>query len=397
MNPELGSRALFPNLQATAYTNHAAISPPSALVRQAAETVLSAYAQKGVDAFFVYHERRDALRAQLGRLIGAKADDIAFVANTTRGLTDIALCMPWNAGERVLLTRGEFPANVTPWQRAAELFDLEIAWLPQPSAQNVRGEWLAALRAELERGVRLVALSAVQFQTGLRMPLEDVGRLCEKHGTELAVDSIQACGAVPVDVSRDGIHYLSNGSHKWLMGLEGIAFVYVAPSCAARLEPRVAGWLSHEDAVSFLSEGPGHLRYDRGFQSSARVLEGGMYNTLGCESLAASLGPILELGVDAIFDHIDTYNERLEERLLALGFGSHRAAERSLRSGSACFTPPKGVVVTELFEEIDTSVVSCAIPDGQLRFSPHWPNALDEVDLIATELKRALDRITARR
>src|SRR5262245_1296445 len=89
---------------------------------------------------------------------------------------------------------------------------------------------LEALEGELLRGaVRLVAVSAVQFQSGLRMPLQAMSRMCHVHGAELFVDGVQACGVVPVDVRAEGIDYLACGSHKWLMGLEGAGFLYVAP------------------------------------------------------------------------------------------------------------------------------------------------------------------------
>ena len=387
--PQLGDRSLFPTLRARAYTNHAAISPPSTAVSQAAAEVVADYAQHGVDAFPRWGERRDATRDTIAGLIGGDAAGVVFAANTTRALTDIALCIPWQTGDRVVLTTGEFPANVTPWQRAANLHGLEIVWLPQPHAENIAG-WLDTLEASLKRGARLVALSAVQFQTGLRMPLERVGALCEQYGAELAVDAIQACGVVPIDVAKCKIHYLAAGSHKWLMGLEGIALLYVDPQCAARLRPHVAGWLSHENALTFLFEGPGHLRHDRGFQTSARVLEGGMYNTIGCAALHASVALIVELGVDTIFAHVDRYTSALAEALAPLGFASQRANDIGLRSGVASFIVPDGVDIKKLHRAIDAGVVSCATPDGLLRFSPHWPNALDEVELVAAELQRAL-------
>lgn len=388
---KLADRSLFPDLEPRAYDNHAAISPVSTPVREAAEAVMADYARHGVGAHLPWLERRNELRAALAQLIHADETSIALVANTTRGITDLALCMPWQRGDRVVLTRGEFPANVTPWQRAAELFDLEIVWLSAPHAADVDDAWMSELRATLERGARLVALSAVQFQTGLRMPLEAIGALCEAHEAELAVDAIQACGIVPIDVVRDHIHYLAAGSHKWLMGLEGIAFVYVEPTRAARLRPHVAGWLSHEDALTFLFDGPGHLRYDRPLVATARMFEGGMANTIGAAALAASLALIAELGVDTIFHHVDGYGAALEPALRDLGFTSHRAPDVALRSGVLSFTPPADVDITALFHHIDPRVVSCATPDGHLRFSPHWPNTLDEIPFVAAEIARALD------
>jgi hypothetical protein len=29
---------------------------------------------------------------------------------------------------------------------------------------------------------------------------------------------------------------------------------------------------------------------------------------------------------------------------------------------------------------LDARAIACTAPDGNLRFSPHWPNALDEID-----------------
>lgn len=115
-----------------------------------------------------------------------------------------------------------------------------------------------------------------------------------------------------------------------------------------------------------------------------------MYNTIGCAALSASLSLIMDLGVDAIFDHVDRYTSALADQLTPLGFVSQRASDVTLRSGVASFAVPDGVDIQKLHRAIDTSVVSCATPDGLLRFSPHWPNALAEVELVAAEVHRAV-------
>src|SRR5690606_3800790 len=124
-------------------------------------------------------------------------DEIALMPNTTRGVSDIALSVNWRPGDRVLLFRGEFPTNVTPWQRAAELFGLELRWLDVDRFRTDLNAALGSVADELSRGVRLLAISAVQFQTGLRAPLEQLGELCQRFGCEFFVDGIQACGVVP--------------------------------------------------------------------------------------------------------------------------------------------------------------------------------------------------------
>jgi len=384
----LGDRSSFPHLEAIAYCNHAAVSPPSQLVERAVQRVLSDYGRQGLGAFFPWQAQRERLREACARLLGAESGEIGFVPSTTRGISDIALSLPWRAKERIVLFEGEFPTNVTPWQCAARLFDLEIVW---QRAEDFRGSsGLEQLTAVLASGVRLVAISAVQFQSGLAMPLEEIGRLCRRHGAELFVDAIQALGVVPLDVRRCQIDYLSCGSHKWLMGMEGAGFVFVRSECARALVPRVAGWLSHEQADAFLRLGPGHLRYDRPFKQSARVFEGSAQNVLGFAALQASLEPLLELGIARIFEHVQAYHDELEAGLLGRGFISLRAANVALRSGILSLKTPPGIDAIVFHQAMVGAGIASALPDGVWRLSPHWPNSLTEVSAILERVDAAL-------
>ncbi|WP_437831530.1 aminotransferase class V-fold PLP-dependent enzyme [Sorangium sp. So ce1153] len=390
---KLGDRGLFPHLAPLVYVNHAGISPPSRPVRLAMIALLDAYAAQGAAAFPAWFAQRVRLREKLGRLVGAAADDIALVQSTTRGLSDIALCYPWRPRDRVLLFEGEFPANVTPWQRAAALFDLEVVFLPLGGFADGTGSGLARLEDELRRGARLVAVSAVQFQTGLRMPLTAIGALCRAHGAELCVDGVQAVGATPVDVEAAGIDYLACGGHKWLMGVEGTGFLYIRRERLPALRPAVAGWLSHEDGVSFLLRGPGHLRYDRPIRQRADFVEGGNLNAAGYAGLEAAVDLILQIGVERIHEHANRFMDPLEEALRERGWESLRAEDPALRGCALGVRPPGGASVVELHRELTHLGIACAIPDGVLRFSPHWPNALDEWEQVLLSTDEALGRV----
>lgn len=376
--PQLGSRALFPDLQARAYVNHAGISPPSAPVQRAVADALGRYAEEGAFAFPEFVARREALRARVAGLIHAQPHEIGLLASTTAAVVAVATCFPWRPGDRVVVFDGEFPTNVTPWQRAAALHDLLFEVLPTPDPARPDAI-LERLSDALRRGVRLVAVSAVQFQSGLRMPLAEIGALCRTHGAALFVDAIQACGVVPIDVHALGIDFLACGTHKWLMGTEGAAFLYARDAPELSFRPHLAGWLSHENAIDFLFQGAGHLRYDRGFKRGPTLFEIGSYNTLGFVALQASLELLLELGIPQIFAHVQAYHDELEPELVARGFTSARATRPDLRSGVLSFRPPRDLDVVTLPARLREHGVVVAIPDGWVRFSPHWPNALDEV------------------
>lgn len=328
MRAALGDRSLFPDLQAKAYLNHAAISPPSLPVRAA--------------------------------------------------VLDVALCFPWQRGDRVVLMRGDFPANVTPWQRAAATFGLEIEWI-EGDGFFAPERALADLDAILRRGVRLVAVSAVQFQTGLRLPLRALADLCHRHGAELFVDAIQAVGGLPVDVTATGVDYLAAGAHKWLMGIEGAGFLYIAPTRVAALRPVVASWLSHEDAARFLFEGEGHLRHDRPIRHRADFLEIGVMGSTSYAALHAAVAILLDLGPASIHAHVQTILDPLEAALTAHGFTSVRASDPALRSNILSVRPPAHLDLAAAAKAFDAAGVACATPDGFLRFSPHWHNSAADV------------------
>jgi len=387
MRPALGDRALFPALLPRAYLNHAGVSPPSVPVLEAAKAALDDFAARGGSAMGAALERRVRLRAKVAELIGAGPGEVGFTQNTSAGVQAVALAFPWRSGDRVLLFEGEFPANVTPWLRAAETFGLEVAWVPLSPFLRSDEEGLDLVARELARGVRLVAVSAVQFRSGLRMPLEGLARLCAAAQCELFVDAVQAAGAVPLHVR--GIDYLAAGAHKWMMGLWGAGVLYVRAERAGALVPRSAGWLSHEDPARFLFE-PDQLRYDRPIRRRADFVEAGGQSEVGLAALLASLEILLGLGVPAVFDHVSRYLDHLEPALVERGFSSLRPREPARRSGILSLLPPPGVELAPLAREIQARRVACATPDGVLRFSPHWPNDVGELPWVLEAVDGAL-------
>ncbi|HET9955814.1 MAG TPA: aminotransferase class V-fold PLP-dependent enzyme [Polyangiaceae bacterium] len=393
----VGDRSLVADLEYPYYLAYAAISPATRAVRDALHESIEDYARVGQLAIGRTIEQRERLRGKVARLLNARAEEIGLTTGTTHGLLQLAFCIDWKPGDRVVVFRGEFPANFTPWQNAAACFDLELCELQALGASvGGRDRSQDADLSELETtlrggGVRLVAISAVAFQTGYRAPLRAVAELCHAHGAELCVDLIQACGVVPVDVRASGIDYAAGGAHKWLMGAQGAGFLYARGELQRLLIPRMAGWLSHEDGVRFLFE-PGQLRYDRPLKRSIDFVEGGSQSALSSVAMEAGLDPILELGVPAIFSHVSAYLDRLESPLMDRGFESLRSTSVGARSGMLCLVPPEGKTAAELVSSLRAHGVVASMPDGNLRFAPQFTNSVEEVPSVLEAVDAALAR-----
>lgn len=372
----------FDALDARAYLAFAAVAPLARPVREAITDAALGLAHRGVGGFVELLELREVLRAELAALLGVEAAQIGLTQGTTTSVIAIARSLSWRPGDRVITFAGEFPANVTPWRQAAEDFGLEhrSLSLDEPLAPH-----LADGRA------RLVAISAVQFASGLRTPLGPLAATCHAHGARLFVDAIQAVGAMPVDLAADGVDFAAGGGHKWLCGTDGAGWVYVAPGREGELGGAMAGWLSHVDGARFLFE-PDQLREGRPLVAAPRVFEAGTSSSLAAAAMLAGVRMCAEADPARTFAHIQAWHDEAEVALRELGFTSERAPEPERRSGILSFSPPDGVTVAGLSVALAERGVVVTTPDGRLRVAPHAWTPLDRVEVLVDAVRDALSR-----
>ena len=76
-----------------------------------------------------------------------------------------------------------------------------------------------------------------ETSTGLRQPLEGIGRLCRERGTLFVVDAVASLGGIPVEVDGWGIDVCYSGSQKCLSVPPGLAPITFSPKAqTARVE-----------------------------------------------------------------------------------------------------------------------------------------------------------------
>ena len=119
-------------------------------------------------------------------------------------------------------------------------------------------------------------------------------------------------------------------------------------------------------------------------------------STFGFAALEAGLDPIQELSVPRIFAHVNHYLDALEPGLVERGFASFRSPDPARRSGILSTLPPRGIKAGDLVQAMRMRRVIATMPDGLLRFAPHFPNALDEVPLVLAALDAALEEVKSR-
>jgi cysteine desulfurase/selenocysteine lyase len=355
----------FPVADKQIYLNHAAVAPWPRRAGDAAHAFAEDNVLHGSLNYPGWTETEDALRTTVAGLIGAGPEDIAFLKNTSEGLSVVAHGFPWATGDNVVISDEEFPSNRIVWESLAPLgVELRRVHLGTEPEQ--------ALLQAADEHTRLIAISSVEYASGLRMDLERLGFACHQRGIALCVDAIQGLGAIAHDVDAMHIDFLMADAHKWMLGPEGIAVFYCSPAWRERLQLHQYGWHMVEDLYNF-------DRLDWEPAASARRFECGSPNMLGIHVLSASLSLLNEIGLETVESRIVTNSEYLHDALAQQKDLIVISRRESGRIAGIVTFRHRHRAAEELYQRLRESGVMCAQRGGGVRFSPHCYNTEDEL------------------
>jgi selenocysteine lyase/cysteine desulfurase len=362
-------RSEFPVTETSIYMNHAAVSPISRRVRDTMVEVLDDVCRYGAEHWRRWAETCRGVRQSLARLINAEPGEIAFIKNTSEGISSFANGLNWQPGDEIVSVEGEFPANFYPW-KALQGRGVLLRLAP---AEQGRVDEDAIIKALTPR-TRVVTVSFVQYLSGFRLNLEKLGQACEAHGCLLFVDAIQGLGAFPLDVRRDRIAGLAADGHKWLLGPEGSGLLYVNRQVLQKLTPTEIGWTTVRHPNDFSNR-------DISWQDDARRFECGTLNTVGIYGLGAAVNMLLEAGIRNISERILDLTDRLRAGLLAQGHTVFGPRVRKEASGIVSFVPRKDDAESWLKLFLSRNV-QVATRGGMIRIAPHFYNTEEEIDRV---------------
>jgi selenocysteine lyase/cysteine desulfurase len=309
-------------------------------------------------------------RGLCAALIGAAADEIALMVNTTYGLNVAARCLPLQPGDVVVSSDREFPANVYPWMA---LERRGVSYQRIPCAGRLADED-AVLRALDGPRVRALTLSWVSFETGLRLDLARLGAACRERGIWFVVDAMQGVGACALDVRACHVDLLACGGQKWLLSPWGTGFLYVRRELVTRLEPQAVGWMAVKGSEDFTRL----CDYQLDWFDSARRFE---VITLPYQDFAAfesSLRMFAAVGHERLYALV-------AERATQIVEWARRRDDMQLvtpedparRAGVVALVPRDPHTVSVRLREAG---VIHSLREGAIRLAPHFYTSAEEVE-----------------
>ena len=374
----------FPVLADRSYLISASLGPLSHRARAAAEEHLDLWSRLGPEELWMDHgfPKLQECRELFARLIGADPDEVAIVPSVSAGLSSIASCLNFDARPKVVMSDMDFPTNLYVW-RAQQQRGGKLEVIQSPDGIRLDAGDVAAA---VDDQTAIVNVNRVLFESSWIVDLAPIVTAAQAHGAYVVVDDFHGAGVLPVDVHRLDIDFYLTGALKWLLGGQGLAFLYCKRDLIQRLEPSVVGWFGTKDPFAFDRSGL-NLRDD------ARRFETGTYTLPQAWTAAAGLEMILEVGVDRIRARNQELTAGIVDRAAVLELGLLSPGEPDLRGGLVRIRVPGGDEGAKrvLQHLLDTNVVVDQRGDA-LRISPHFFNNEADLDRAFAELGKVLGR-----
>lgn len=237
--------------------------------------------------------RYQAARAAVARFINA-ADPLEIV--WTRGTTEAInlVATAWGEanlqrGDEVVLTVSEHASSMLPWQRAASRAGAMVRYLDVDDEGRVDP---AGLDGMLSGRTRMVCFAHVSNVTGAIAPARELCRRARAAGARVMIDAAQSVPHLPVDVQELGCDFLAFSGHK-IMGPMGIGVLWARRELVDTMPPyQVGSNAAHAVVFDSAEWSPGGLRFGAGTPNAA-----------GAIGLAAAIGFLQSIGLEAIWRH----------------------------------------------------------------------------------------------
>jgi selenocysteine lyase/cysteine desulfurase len=368
-------RQQIPLLRSHIPMNNCSQAPQSDRTRAAANTYLESWASAGMD-WDAWIGEVEASRAEFAALIGADAADVAVASSVSQATASVASGLDYTGRRhRVVVSGAEFPTVSQVWM-AQERFGAEIRHIPVQEGV-IQPE---AYQEVVDEETLVVSAARGYYQNGWKQDIAAVANIARDRGALLYVDAYQTLGTEPFDAPTCGADFVASGNLKFLMGIPGIAFVWVRPEVAERLEPAVTGWFGRKDPFAFDAS---RLNWATG----ARRLDTGTPPVLQAYVARAGMAWLRELGLDAVAAWTGVLSDRLveggRERGLAI-LGPTATAHKAPTTAFAC-DDSHGAE-----EALRARGIIASARGPAIRLAPHFYNTLDDVDLALDELATVL-------
>jgi cysteine desulfurase/selenocysteine lyase len=365
------------------YLNNASVSVMPKVSIETMKQFLIDYSEMGPDSpeseIFI-KELWGKTRKVIAKIVKCHPDEIVITQSVTDGVNIVANGMNFENDSNIVIRGGEHEhhANYFPWLKLGGKIDVRS--LPVDENGGFRESEFKKL---LDKKTKLVALSHGLYNSGLILPVKEIGKELQKENIPYFLDTAQTVGCIgEFDFADTGCDFMSFNGSKWLCGPMGTGVFYCKQESSDLLEPLNIGG---ESADSNGNDGLVYKEMPDRFQTGFR-------NYVGLAGMESSVTFLQNLGWDNIRNHIINLSNLFIDEIGKLSeskvFGPENEAERTSIVSFEIENHDPEKIVSELSQK-GIIIAKREIYDKPvLRISPHIYNTKDEILGLVEELKK---------
>ena len=377
-DPLLRYRPQFPILDETTYLISNSLGAMPRAVYDAMHDYADTWAHRGVRA---WEEKWWMLAAEVGdefgAIMNAPAGTVSLHQNVTMCQAIVASCFDFTGRRnKIVFSDLNFPSIMYFWN-AQRARGARIEMVPTDGIHVPLDRMLGAI----DEQTLLVPISHVIFRSAYINDAKAIIERAHQVGAHVVLDTYQSLGTVPVDVQALGTDFCCGGTLKWLCGGPGVAYLYVRPDLAARLQPSFTGWIAHEQPFAFEV---GTQRYAAG---QYRFMNG-TPNVPAIYAAWPGAKIIREVGVESIREKSKRQTAKLIELAEARGWRVNTPRHPERRGGTVSIDMPFAQDVCA--ELIKRNILVDYRPNAGVRLSPHFYTKDEELEVAIRAVEEIL-------
>jgi cysteine desulfurase/selenocysteine lyase len=365
------------------YLNNASVSVMPKTSIEAMKQFLIDYSEMGPDSpeseIFI-KGLWEKTRTSIAKVVKCNPDEIIITQSVTDGINIVANGMKFQNDSNIVIRGGEHEhhANYFPWLKLGKRIDVRSL----PVNDNGGFEY-SDLKKILDEKTRLVALSHGLYNSGLILPVKEIGKELQKENVPYFLDTAQTVGCIgEFDFADTGCDFMSFNGSKWLCGPMGTGVFYCKRESSDLLEPSNIGGETAETNEN------GELTY----KELPDRFQAGFRNYVGLAGMESSVTFLENLGWNNIRNHIislsNLFIDEIEKIPESKVFCPEDESERTSIVSFEIEKHDPEKIVSELAQKGIIIAKREIYEKPVLRISPHIYNTKDEILSLVEELKK---------
>ncbi len=284
--------------------------------------------------FTGYFPERE-LRARIGGLINADAEEIALTQNATFGMNFMANGLQLQATDEVVLMQGAHPGGRSGWELKDARYGPSVRAVRVPATPENPEQLIALYERATNPRTRVWMIPHLTSGTAVLFPVAEMCRRARERGIITVVDGAQTFGHLAIDVRAMGCDAFFTSPHKWGLAPVGTGFLYIRRDFMPHVWGTLASsnWDNHDD--------PGF-----------RLMQYGTSNLSLLKGLEQAMEFHARIGPDRVQTRVVGLGDRLRAGLAGIdGVTIHSPTHPEMRTATTIWSKD-GMTGTEIMDTL---------------------------------------------